>query len=121
MIEEPAAKSEKVSIDLILRPMFSSSSRGPSGSSTVPDQTALFLRNQGVPPAFIRSGGIASLRRRGAEGSVRTGPRMEVVTISTRTTVIPNGTYYFRAIEGGQLVVEYATVCFRSFEDFGPG
>jgi hypothetical protein len=29
--------------------------------------------------------------------------------------LIPNGTYHFsRAIEGGQLVVEYATVCFRS-------
>ena len=35
--------------------------------------------------------------------------------------VVPNGTYHFpRAIEGGQLVVEYATVCFRSQEDFGP-
>jgi hypothetical protein len=30
-------------------------------------------------------------------------------------------TYHFpRAIEGGQLVVEYATVCFRNYEDFGP-
>jgi hypothetical protein len=29
--------------------------------------------------------------------------------------VIPNRTYHFpRAIEGGKLVVEYATVCFRS-------
>src|SRR5271165_4331292 len=45
------------------------------------------LRNQGVPAVFIRSGGIASLRRRGAKCSVRIGPRMEVVTISTRTTL----------------------------------
>jgi hypothetical protein len=30
-------------------------------------------------------------------------------------------TYHFpRAIEGGELVVEYATVCFRSQEDFRP-
>src|SRR5271165_3988231 len=35
--------------------------------------------------------------------------------------VIPNGTYHFlRAIEGDNFVVEYATVCFRSQEDFGP-
>jgi hypothetical protein len=47
----------------------------------------VLLQNQGVPAAFIRSGGSASLRRRGAKCSVRTGPRMEVVTISTRTTL----------------------------------
>ena len=34
--------------------------------------------------------------------------------------VIPNGTYRFpRAIEGGNLL-EYAIVCFRNDEDFGP-
>ena len=45
------------------------------------------LRSQGVRSAFIPSGGIVSLRRRGAKRSVRTGPRMEVVSISTRTTL----------------------------------
>ena len=35
--------------------------------------------------------------------------------------MIPTETRNFpRAIEGGQLVVEYATVCFRSQEDCGP-
>jgi hypothetical protein len=28
--------------------------------------------------------------------------------------------HFLSAIEGGQLVVEYATVCFRSQEDCGP-
>ena len=35
--------------------------------------------------------------------------------------MIPNETYHFPPnYRGGQLVVEYATVCFRSQEDFGP-
>ena len=43
------------------------------------------------------------------------------LTVRAYRHVIPNGTYHFlRAIEGDQLVVEYATVCFRSQEDFGP-
>ena len=42
------------------------------------------------------------------------------LTVRAYRHVIPNGTYHFpRAIEGGNLL-EYATVCFRNDEDFGP-
>src|SRR4030095_7646258 len=37
-----------------------------------------------------------------------------------RNVCFRNGTYYFLSYRGGQLVVEYATVCFRSQEDCGP-
>ena len=36
--------------------------------------------------------------------------------------VIPNGNYHYPpSYRRERLVVEYATVCFRSQEDFGPG
>ena len=42
------------------------------------------------------------------------------LTVRAYRHVIPNGTYHFlRAIEGGNLL-EYASVCFRNDEDFGP-
>ena len=34
--------------------------------------------------------------------------------------MVPNGTTISPELSRGQLVVEYATVCFRSYEDFGP-
>jgi hypothetical protein len=43
------------------------------------------------------------------------------MTLSAYCHVIPNGTYHFPlSYRGGQLVVEYATVCFRGQEDCGP-
>ena len=72
----------------------------------------------------VEAGGTVALVFEGAVPGVRFGADSTMtppLTVRAYRHVIPNGTYHFpRAIEGGDLL-EYATVCFRNDEDFGPG